>query len=158
MSNPRRASIERRTILGGIAAVTFGGLGIAAGFVANTFRFRPARDWLVVGRAEDLHADTFHLHVLPVVQRHAWKRERRQVAVWIKDLYPDDPIALLGVCTHLGCAVAWQQSEFVCPCHGGKYDAQGSVTGGPPPQPLARCEVKIENEICYLRLPTGGNA
>ncbi len=138
--------------------MALGTFSIAAGFLANTIRFRPHRDWLEVGKAEDLDAETFKLHVLSVQQRHAWKNERRQVAVWIKDLYPKDPIALLAVCTHLGCAVAWEQDEFVCPCHGGKYDAQGSVTAGPPPRALARCEVKIEGEFCFLRLPSGDKA
>ena len=151
-------SFQRRTILGGIAAVTTGACAIAGGFLANTFRFRPKRAWLEVGRAEDLDADTFRLHLLAVEQRHAWKNERRRIAIWIKDLYPDPPVALVATCTHLGCAVAWEGNEFVCPCHGGRYGADGAVIAGPPPRPLPRCEIKIENEVCYLRLPAGDTA
>ncbi len=43
-------------------------------------------------------------------------------------------------CTHAGCPVTVQGSaatEFTCPCHGGRFDGDGKVLGGPPPQPLA---------------------
>jgi cytochrome b6-f complex iron-sulfur subunit len=45
-----------------------------------------------------------------------------------------------AVCTHLGCIVQWQkaQGQFLCPCHGGQFSAQGTVLGGPPPKPLEK--------------------
>jgi nitrite reductase/ring-hydroxylating ferredoxin subunit len=41
-------------------------------------------------------------------------------------------------CTHLGCAVGWSSGSgtFLCPCHGGSFDAQGYPTGGPPTRRL----------------------
>ncbi len=49
-------------------------------------------------------------------------------------------IALSAVCTHLGCIVQWQRDkqDFLCPCHGGRYTADGVVVAGPPPHPLAK--------------------
>jgi phenylpropionate dioxygenase-like ring-hydroxylating dioxygenase large terminal subunit len=35
--------------------------------------------------------------------------------------------------------------RFVCPCHGGVYDLQGKVTGGPPPRPLDRFETRVKD-------------
>ena len=32
---------------------------------------------------------------------------------------------------------------YVCPCHGGAYDSRGLVTGGPPPRPLDRVDIKV---------------
>lgn len=43
-----------------------------------------------------------------------------------------------NVCMHLGCPVQATTSGFVCPCHGGAYDADGARTGGPPVRPLDR--------------------
>jgi menaquinol-cytochrome c reductase iron-sulfur subunit len=45
-------------------------------------------------------------------------------------------------CTHLKCPFYWddKQGIFVCPCHGGKFDMDGKVLGGPPPRPLDRWE------------------
>ncbi|RMG72079.1 MAG: hypothetical protein D6710_05245 [Nitrospirae bacterium] len=53
---------------------------------------------------------------------------------------------LSPVCTHLGCMVTWhrKRGEFLCPCHGGRYDIQGLVLGGPPPRPLTRLPMKIQ--------------
>ncbi len=49
-----------------------------------------------------------------------------------------DLVALSAVCTHLGCIVQWEKDkqDFLCPCHGGHYTADGAVTAGPPPKPL----------------------
>lgn len=54
-------------------------------------------------------------------------------------------------CTHLGCPVTWDQKEqkFYSPCHGGVFDTEGRVLAGPPPRPLDRYEVKIENGVLY---------
>jgi len=48
--------------------------------------------------------------------------------------------AVAQSCTHQGCSVAYNKSEndFVCPCHGGKYDINGNVIAGPPPAPLKK--------------------
>ena len=50
---------------------------------------------------------------------------------------PGDFVALSAVCTHLGCVVSWQEQagEFLCPCHGGRFSADGQVLAGPPPSP-----------------------
>jgi len=57
-------------------------------------------------------------------------------------------------CTHLGCPYHWEASEhkFICPCHGGQFDATGKVLGGPPPRPLDRYETKVENGTLYRRM------
>jgi hypothetical protein len=33
--------------------------------------------------------------------------------------------------------------RFVCPCHGGIYDFEGKVDGGPPVRPLDRFEARV---------------
>lgn len=55
--------------------------------------------------------------------------------------------ALSAVCSHLGCLVDWSRhkEQFLCPCHGGKYDIEGRVMAGPPPLPLARLPLRIDN-------------
>lgn len=54
-------------------------------------------------------------------------------------------LALSRKCTHLGCTAKWTPStnKFVCPCHGGEYDAEGKNVAGPPPLPLPRWKVDI---------------
>lgn len=58
---------------------------------------------------------------------------------------------LSAVCTHAGCLVKWSatESHFVCPCHGGTYDVDGSVFSGPPPKPLPEIAVRVADGQIY---------
>ena len=50
-------------------------------------------------------------------------------------------VALSAVCTHAGCPVQYTSvtKEFVCPCHGARFDAAtGTPTRGPAQEPLRR--------------------
>jgi menaquinol-cytochrome c reductase iron-sulfur subunit len=57
-------------------------------------------------------------------------------------------IAISTRCMHLGCPVRFIQASqrFVCPCHGGVYDFQGKVSGGPPVRPLDRFYTRVTGE------------
>jgi cytochrome b6-f complex iron-sulfur subunit len=61
-------------------------------------------------------------------------------------------IAFSAVCSHLGCLVNYHRDkhEFVCPCHGGKYDLSGKNISGPPPAPLTRFPVKIQDGTAFI--------
>lgn len=58
------------------------------------------------------------------------------------------------VCTHMGCNVAWNpgSQEFQCPCHGGRYNKEGQVIAGPPPQPLHTFPSEIEDGGIWITL------
>lgn len=77
--------------------------------------------------------------------------EPRKTAVFVTNRGNNQFTIFDASCTHLGCPVSWDQMtrEFYCPCHGGTYDAQGNVVGGPPPRPLDRYEWKIQNGMLY---------
>jgi Rieske Fe-S protein len=54
-------------------------------------------------------------------------------------------VVLSATCSHLGCLVNYQKEkqEFVCPCHGGRYDMSGKNIAGPPPMPLTQFPIKV---------------
>jgi len=60
-----------------------------------------------------------------------------------------DLVAFSAVCTHLGCLVQWEKErqDFLCPCHAGRYSADGAVTAGPPPRPLAKLPFTVAGGI-----------
>ena len=55
-------------------------------------------------------------------------------------------IAISTRCAHAGCPVRWVTAavRFVCPCHGGVYDFEGLVVGGPPVRPLDRFVTRVQ--------------
>jgi Rieske Fe-S protein len=59
---------------------------------------------------------------------------------------------LSAVCSHLGCLVNYNKGkkEFLCPCHGGRYDLSGKNIAGPPPAPLTKFPVKVEDGMVLV--------
>ena len=57
----------------------------------------------------------------------------------------DSVVARSLLCTHTGCVVKWREDrrEYLCPCHEGRYDAEGNVIAGSPPKPLQSVPVEI---------------
>lgn len=68
----------------------------------------------------------------------------------------DTWIALDAVCTHMGCTVKFDpiKNQIVCACHGGVYDVTGANVSGPPPRPLNKYFVKVnEGSVTVSRNP-----
>jgi cytochrome b6-f complex iron-sulfur subunit len=58
--------------------------------------------------------------IIPILEVQAWLLRDQN------GLY-----ALSGVCTHLGCSIRYIGEQFECPCHGSKFDLNGTVLNGP---------------------------
>jgi len=69
-------------------------------------------------------------------------------AAWVVHTSGSTFVAFSAICTHAGCTVQYDAStvQFVCPCHGGVFDARtGQVLQGPPPTPLPSIPVHVVN-------------
>lgn len=63
--------------------------------------------------------------------------------------------AMSGVCPHQGCAVnAPVGGAIACPCHGARFDANGTVTRGPARTSLPHREVTVCDGVVYLGTAT----
>jgi Rieske Fe-S protein len=146
---PTGAAGRRRVLVllvnGALAAIS-GALGVLLGVFALRPGGRAARErWVRAASLVELKPGTPLPRVLSVPRADGWYRERvRQTVFLVRD--GDSVRALSATCTHLGCQVRWdgEGRRFLCPCHGGVYDAQGRVVGGPPPRPLDAVDVRVD--------------
>ncbi len=88
-----------------------------------------------------------------------------EVKVWLVNVGPQQAakgggkqglLALYKVCVHLGCLYAWVDStfRFECPCHGSKYQLDGTYIEGPAPRDLDRFVVQLVDEKGEVKAQT----
>jgi menaquinol-cytochrome c reductase iron-sulfur subunit len=150
---------RRRFVTGG--ALAAGGLATAAiGLPALGFALGPIFEktthnpWQDVGPETDFSAITYVPRVITLVPDVG---EAGKTTIYVRtataaDISPSDKgkaplpyVAISTRCAHLGCPVRFVQAaqRFICPCHGGVYDRQGKVVGGPPVRPLDRFYTRV---------------
>jgi menaquinol-cytochrome c reductase iron-sulfur subunit len=142
--------------VGGVATMAFGlpALGFALGPV---FEDTSREVWQDVGPASDFNETSYVQRVINITPSIG---EAGKTTIYVRKAKPSDtsvsdreqkiePLPFVAIstrCAHLGCPVRYIQAsqKFVCPCHGGIYDAQGKVAGGPPVRPLDRFYTRVE--------------
>ncbi len=60
--------------------------------------------------------------------------------------------AFTSRCTHRGCNVSWQGTEFVCPCHEARFGLGGEVLTGPAREKLPAIPVRVEEGQVQLHV------
>lgn len=145
----------------GIYAIT-GAIAALSTFVLTRFAVglsfvKKRARWVAVEPVnQPVERGSFQRVVLEYETRHAWLARNEKVLVYVKRMAEDEVIAISAGCTHLGCIVTWDEGQhiFKCPCHDGRYDADGNVLSGPPPAPLKRHPAKVENGKIFLSTET----
>jgi len=150
----------RRQFLGFLSWAIGGLLAVATGVPLVGYLISPAvkrkkkSDWAEVGELAAFSASGEPQAVqYAVVAQDSWITKTEKKTLYLKIAPNEQPVALSPVCTHLGCGVSWDtnQRKFFCPCHGGVYDGDGKVLAGPPPRPLDRLVVKVEDGKLFVR-------
>jgi menaquinol-cytochrome c reductase iron-sulfur subunit len=140
-----------------VAGQAFGGFALTAvalpvvGFAVAPIFDRPEETWEGVGPADDFVSDTYRQAVITIVEGVG---DSGKTTVYIRKGSTDlgeDPntyIAISTRCAHLGCPVSFVRAAgtFICPCHGGVYDFEGQVIGGPPVRPLDRFQTRVTSD------------
>jgi menaquinol-cytochrome c reductase iron-sulfur subunit len=143
-NNPsRRRFLARLSIgLGSLAAAL---VGIPSVVFLLGLR-RPTEVWRDVGPVEKFEIGTTQQVNFLDPSPLPWAGVTAETAAWLRRDGDNAFIAFAVNCTHLGCPVRWLGSAklFMCPCHGGVYYANGDVASGPPPRPLPRYPVRVE--------------
>ena len=146
----RRFMTGSAMAVGGVATSAF--LLPALGFALGPqFEDTTPDRWQDMGPVGDFNDSTYVPKVMNIV---ADAGEAGKSTVYIRKfndkrdtkLNDDLPyVAISTRCAHLGCPVRYIQASkrFVCPCHGGVYDFEGKVEGGPPVRPLDRFYTRV---------------
>ena len=111
------------------------------------------RVWRDVGRLDEFKVGQTREVAVDDPSSLPWAGQTALTAVWVRRTSLEDFTAFAVNCTHLGCPVNWQAGAglFLCPCHGGVYYSDGRVAGGPPPKPLPRYAVRVQNGVVQVR-------
>lgn len=150
--------ISRRKFLS-IATWSIGGfIGVAIAIPAIVYIAGPAlkrsktQNWIRLGPASKVELNTPTLFKATVQQQSGWIVNEEELSFYVLTENGRDYIAMSNICTHLGCRVRWinEQGQFFCPCHNAIFDKEGKVVAGPPPRPLDRYEVKVEDGQLFV--------
>lgn len=145
MSRRRALTIAVQAV-GGVAGAII--VLPAVGFAVAPIFKKPEEIWESVGPTSRFSADTYKPVVFTLVQGIG---EAGKTTAFVRQgskKYGEEPSSYVAIstrCAHLGCPVNFVAAagSFVCPCHGGVYDFQGKVIGGPPVRPLDRFQTRV---------------
>lgn len=137
--------------IGGVIAAAIGLPAIA--YIAGPALKEKVGDWIRLGAVNKVELNTPTLFKTTVETQTGWVKAEEEFSGYVMTENGQDFIVMSNVCTHLGCKVRWipDQEGFFCPCHNGVFAKDGSVVAGPPPRPLDRYEVKIEDGVLYVK-------
>ena len=146
----RNALIVAGQALGGgaVAIITLPAIGFA---LAPLFE-EEGDTWQAVGPVSSFSEETYRSVVITAVEGIG---EAGKTTAYVRRAGPDEDVAgqegfvaISTRCAHLGCPVRFVQAaaNFICPCHGGIYDFEGKVLGGPPVRPLDRFQTRISED------------
>ena len=115
---------------------------LLAGMVVPTAR---SDTWTDAGPLTDYKVGEPRLVPLQREITDGWVTGTTTVAVYVVRETETETRAFDIHCTHLGCPLSFSSGagKFVCPCHGGNFDIEGNVTGGPPPRPMIQYAVQV---------------
>lgn len=133
-----------------VSAIALPALGFALGPVFE----KEENKWQAVGTPDEFPETTYVPKVITLVfgigqagKSTAYIRKRNPNIDTDKPDQYNQYVAISTRCMHLGCPVRFVEaaSRFICPCHGGVYDFEGLVDGGPPVRPLDRFYTRVRN-------------
>ncbi len=151
-------TVTRRRFMSGVANVG-GAIAVSAialpaiGFAVGPIFEEKEVVWHPVGRVNEFTPEEY---VPKVFQETPGIGTTGKTTVYMRQRNPEidvtgpndeyaQYVAVSTRCMHLGCPVRYvaASERFICPCHGGVYDFQGAVSGGPPVRPLDRFYTRV---------------
>ncbi len=148
---------RRKFLMGslwGLSGITLGliSIPVIGALFEPLFRKIPEA-WRPVGEVDDFETGQTVLVRFKNASILPWTGITGQTASWLRKVSEAEFIAFSVNCAHLGCPVRWNADAalFLCPCHGGVYNQDGTNAAGPPPHPLDRYPVRVRDGIVEIQ-------
>jgi menaquinol-cytochrome c reductase iron-sulfur subunit len=93
------------------------------------------------------------MRTIQIEQVDGWRKAVSQKAVYVTKDNQGLLRVLTSICPHLGCTVPWnkEKHEFVCPCHGATFAADGTRVSGPSLRGMDTLETSAQNGQLLVR-------
>jgi menaquinol-cytochrome c reductase iron-sulfur subunit len=93
------------------------------------------------------------MRTIQIEQIDGWRKTVSGKIVYITKDQRDQLCVLSSICPHLGCTVPWnkEKKQFICPCHGGTFSADGSRVGGPSQRGMDTLETSVQDGQLLVR-------
>jgi len=142
----RREFLQRAGIgiLGLGSALAIG--GVAARAMVGPSLAQASKRWVPVGSLSHMREGDVTTVVMNYDRKTGLYRQQASTPVLVSRT-SGGIVCFKASCPHLGCTVKWEpvSGRFRCSCHGGTFDRDGTVLGGPPPRPLDRYAFKVDS-------------
>ena len=158
MADVPEAGQKRRTFFKACMAAIGGLISLAMGVPLIGFALSPAfrkasKKWVDLGIVDLLKGSRYKKLNYVFQAKDGWVETNKKRSVYVTDQGDGDFVVYSRVCSHLGCLVRWDEGkdQFLCPCHGAIFDSAGNVVAGPPPRPMEKLPVKVEDGVLYVK-------
>jgi len=93
------------------------------------------------------------MRTIQIEQIDGWRKTISEKAVYITRDQQNQLSVLTSICPHLGCTVPWskEKKQFICPCHGGTFSADGSRVSGPSQRGMDTLETSVQDGQLLVR-------
>lgn len=153
--------VKRRDFVNIVVAFIAALIGVIIGIPAIGYLISPATKirreeaWIPLGPLDAYPLDLPTLFSYTRTKINGWEKTVNSFGayVWRYGTGDSEVNVYSNMCTHLSCRVTWRDDidVYFCPCHDGRFDKEGEVVAGPPPEPLYEFETKVEEGTLLIK-------
>jgi menaquinol-cytochrome c reductase iron-sulfur subunit len=162
-SKYRSPNLDRRSFVKIVTAALGSIMAAVAGLPMIQYFISPAlgksadEEWIPLGSLDNFPQDIPTLFNFTKVKVNGWEKSSQSYGAFVINRSDGEVVVFSDVCTHLSCRLGWNPDidEFYCPCHAASFYQDGTVKTGPPPRPMDRYEIRLEEGQLFIHLREG---
>jgi menaquinol-cytochrome c reductase iron-sulfur subunit len=93
------------------------------------------------------------MRTIQIEQVDGWRKAVSEKAVYVAKGTQGQLLVFTSICPHLGCTVPWnkEKNQFVCPCHGATFAADGTRVSGPSLRGMDTLVTSVQDGLLLVR-------